>query len=392
MEAQTVALPPLSRMGVASWLSIGCTGLFFIVFNVNGFSPPAPATTCLPGQYVNGSVYGCSPVFCGYTDSSGNYHSFMACPGDPANNPQCCQDPPCTNVGFIPAMNQSELCQWPCQEYPLGYGVWYASQCQFKTNGCPVCATGSGTSCTQYDGYPESFVCPQPNCSACSPCPTGEFILEPCEGNGADPYGRMCVSCNSCPLGQYVSTPCNGTGYNPLDRACMDCQPCLEGQYIAYPCQPDGLSPLQNCSACNPCPEGQETLIPCSGTGNDPNERTCTTTTSTTATTTVTTTAQTHKIFGCFQASVHSVWSLHVPDFPSPYCSLEYCGKMCAKAAFPVAGVTCGTDCFCGNTTVGLQMANMSFCKFPCSGDRTEYCGGIAWDVYSYFTEFGSGD
>lgn len=55
------------------------------------------------------------------------------------------------------------------------------------------------------------------------------------------------------------------------------------------------------------------------------------------------------------------------------------CTQICANNGFSYAGVEYGQECYCGNEILnGASSAPASDCNMPCSGNRTETCGGSA--------------
>ncbi|KAK3311861.1 WSC domain-containing protein [Apodospora peruviana] len=59
------------------------------------------------------------------------------------------------------------------------------------------------------------------------------------------------------------------------------------------------------------------------------------------------------------------------------YMSVLRCGYFCLSLGFKIFGVEFGQECYCGNqvasTTVSAFAAE---CDMPCSGNKTEICGG----------------
>jgi hypothetical protein len=52
------------------------------------------------------------------------------------------------------------------------------------------------------------------------------------------------------------------------------------------------------------------------------------------------------------------------------------CQDACHKAAFIFAGVKAGNECWCGDAVLGDLAKNAADCDAPCSGNKTETCGG----------------
>jgi hypothetical protein len=62
---------------------------------------------------------------------------------------------------------------------------------------------------------------------------------------------------------------------------------------------------------------------------------------------------------------------------PCAYLSREWCGHYCADKGFALAGVEAGHGCFCGNVLSNASAtAPSAACNYPCTGIKTETCGG----------------
>ncbi|EHK96804.1 putative fungistatic metabolite [Glarea lozoyensis 74030] len=67
--------------------------------------------------------------------------------------------------------------------------------------------------------------------------------------------------------------------------------------------------------------------------------------------------------------------------------TVENCADICAAGQYSLFGVEYSSECYCGNMlAVGSVAAPASDCKYACSGDKTETCGGD-WR-FNYY-EFG---
>ncbi|KAL6850824.1 hypothetical protein ACO1O0_007950 [Amphichorda felina] len=56
--------------------------------------------------------------------------------------------------------------------------------------------------------------------------------------------------------------------------------------------------------------------------------------------------------------------------------TIAKCQDSCYKAAFIFAGVKAGNECWCSDSVLGDLATNSTDCDTPCSGNKTEICGG----------------
>ncbi|KFA53908.1 hypothetical protein S40285_09191 [Stachybotrys chlorohalonatus IBT 40285] len=56
--------------------------------------------------------------------------------------------------------------------------------------------------------------------------------------------------------------------------------------------------------------------------------------------------------------------------------TITKCKDSCYKSFFVFAGVRAGNECHCGSYVAGEWALNATECNAPCSGNRTETCGG----------------
>ncbi|KAG6007099.1 hypothetical protein E4U21_006361 [Claviceps maximensis] len=78
---------------------------------------------------------------------------------------------------------------------------------------------------------------------------------------------------------------------------------------------------------------------------------------------------------GCFQEGQNSNTLLFRSSLDSANMTGEMCMAECKGNGFRYAGLEYYGVCFCGATVDGTQI-DESKCSFPCSGDKTQKCGG----------------
>lgn len=88
---------------------------------------------------------------------------------------------------------------------------------------------------------------------------------------------------------------------------------------------------------------------------------------------------------GCFQ-DTHSPQILpYRSSSPQDQMTVEECVSECKGNGYRYAGLTYYGVCYCGQTVIGTQVADAQ-CNLPCSGNKTETCGGDN-DVFSIFQD-----
>ncbi|KZV82039.1 WSC-domain-containing protein [Exidia glandulosa HHB12029] len=79
---------------------------------------------------------------------------------------------------------------------------------------------------------------------------------------------------------------------------------------------------------------------------------------------------------GCFVDTEAGTLSFELMDLPT--MTVDKCVTVCNAAGFILAGLTGGTQCFCGNIIKGGgTAATMDNCAVGCGGDATTSCGGV---------------
>jgi hypothetical protein len=56
--------------------------------------------------------------------------------------------------------------------------------------------------------------------------------------------------------------------------------------------------------------------------------------------------------------------------------SVPECKNSCYRRAYTFAGAQEGNQCWCSNYVAGEWAKNQSDCNTPCTGNKTEFCGG----------------
>ena len=71
----------------------------------------------------------------------------------------------------------------------------------------------------------------------------------------------------------------------------------------------------------------------------------------------------------------------------------QECSGQCKSSGFKFFGVQASSECFCGNSAPPISSLRPDECKYPCSGDDTQFCGGgwrmnVAELLPTVWTEF----
>ena len=78
---------------------------------------------------------------------------------------------------------------------------------------------------------------------------------------------------------------------------------------------------------------------------------------------------------GCLTDDIYAR-ALSVLQASEDGLTVAQCTSSCKAAGHTLAGLEFGRECFCGDTIDNNATTTEEGCDMPCTGDRTEFCGG----------------